>query len=68
MWQLHLNVEVCVGKEKLNLGFAAVGGGYVIHWWPRGKNPVHFSFLCFFFSPFPFSFTSSKVSSRLGLG
>lgn len=53
MWQLHLNVEVCVGKEKLNLGFAAVGGGYVIHWWPRGKNPVHFSFLCFFFFLFP---------------
>lgn len=33
MWQLHLNTEMCVKEEQLNLGLlftAAVGGCYML--------------------------------------
>lgn len=65
MWQLHLNVDQCIRKEKLNLGclfIAAMGGGDVMYWWSPGKSPFLFPLL-FFFSLFLAPLTSSKVSS-----
>lgn len=57
MWQLHLNVDQCIRKEKLNLGclfIAAMGGGDVMYWWSPGKSPFLLPLLFFFF-PFPCS-------------